>query len=134
MASIQRDNIPNDPQAWAINQVTKNPDYLWKDIIPNGEDQLKNYGDFFNERKILRKKYRFDPKNIKKKKLLKQKYGVDFFESLEIAVRHNATLNGELPVCHRFLHFGEIILLFPKRTICILLLLGHTIGKLLAPL
>ena len=73
LASIQRDNIPNDPQAWAINQVTKNPDYLWKDIIPNGEDQLKNYGDFFNERKILRKKYRFDPKKYKKEKIIKAK-------------------------------------------------------------
>ena len=56
-------DVPNDPQGWAINQVSKIPDYTWKGLIPNGSDQLKNYGSFiFNDRKILRKKYKNDPK------------------------------------------------------------------------
>ena len=100
-------DIPDDPQGWAINQVSIIPDYTWKGIIPSGSDQLKKYGNYiFHDRKVLRKKYKNDPKQYKhEKKISRRKYGVDYFESLEIAIRHDAALNGKLPVCHRFLHF-----------------------------
>ena len=101
------DDIPDDPLGWAIKQVSNIPDYTWKGNVPVGSDQLKIYGNFiFNDRKVLRKKYKADPKQYKhEKKVSKQKYGVDYFEPLEIAIRHDAALNGKLPVCHRFLHF-----------------------------
>ena len=99
--------IPNNPVEWAINQVSKKPDYTWKGNIPVGSDQLKTYGSYiFNDRKVLRKKYKDDPKQYKhEKKVSKRKYGYDYYEPLEIAIRHDAALNSKLPVCHRFLHF-----------------------------
>ncbi|MDA9170733.1 DUF1800 domain-containing protein [Alphaproteobacteria bacterium] len=98
---------PDNPVEWAINQITKKPDYTWQGEIPLGSDLLKIYGNFiYHDRKVLRKKFKSDPAGYKKaKNLSRYKFGEKYFENLEISIRHDAAINGKLPVCHRLLHF-----------------------------
>ena len=60
----------------------------------------------YKDRKVLRKKYKNDKKKYKaEKQKLRIKTGQHFYESNELAIRHNEAINGPSPVFERFWHF-----------------------------
>ena len=85
------DEIPNDPLKWATDQFNKVPKISWTGKIYTEKQQRKHYRDWvYNDRKVLRKKYKDDKTLYKvKKDQLRKDTGQKFWESLEISIRHN---------------------------------------------
>ena len=94
------EDIPSDPLNWALNQVGEIPDFSWKGKIYSEKELRKHYRDWvYGDRKVLRKKYK-DNKTLYKthKDILRHKTGQKFWESLDIAIRHNEGINSQSPV------------------------------------
>jgi len=98
---------PNDPLKWALEQIKTVPPITWKGEIPIGEEQLsKNAHYIYQNRKVLRPKYKNDPVAFKKaKKELQISSGFQYYEHLEYAIRHDTALNSKSPVYERLTHF-----------------------------
>jgi len=95
-----KEEVPSDPLNWALNQVNEIPDLSWQGKIYTEKELRKHYRDYvYNDRKVLRKKYKND-KNLYKtyKDLLRHETGQKFWESLEISIRHNEGINSQHPV------------------------------------
>ena len=95
--------VPADPIAWAEAQVTSVPPLVWPGKIPTGKELLDQRAIFvYNDRKVIRKKFKNDRKAYKEAKdLLRYQTGQKYYESLEIAIRHHTALNSEAPVFER---------------------------------
>ena len=94
------DIIPNDPLTWALNQFNEVPKISWTGKIYKEKELRKHYRNWvFNDRKVLRKKYK-DNKTLYKvhKDQLRKDTGQKFWESLEISIRHNEAINSQHPV------------------------------------
>ena len=94
------DKIPNDPLQWALNQFNEVPKISWTGKIYTEKELRKHYRDWvYNDRKVLRKKYK-DNKTLYKvqKDQLRKDTGQKFWESLEISIRHNEAINSQHPV------------------------------------
>ena len=94
------EKVPSDPLKWALNQVDEVPELSWNGKIYSEKELRKHYRDYiYNDRKVLRKKYK-DNKTLYKthKNILRQKTGQKFWESLELAIRHNEGINSQSPV------------------------------------
>ena len=82
------DKIPNDPLQWALNQFNEVPKISWTGKIYTEKELRKHYRDWvYNDRKVLRKKYK-DNKTLYKvqKDQLRKDTGQKFWESLEIKI------------------------------------------------
>ena len=63
------DQIPNDPLKWALDQFNEIPEVAWTGKIYTEKEQRKHYRDWvYNDRKVLRKKYKNDKTLYKVKK------------------------------------------------------------------
>ena len=94
------EEVPSDPLNWALNQVDEIPEFSWNGKIPTEKELRCHYRDWvYVDREVLRKKYK-DNKNLYKahKKKLRHDTGQYFWESLEIAIRHNEAINSKNPV------------------------------------
>ena len=94
------DIFPNDPLTWALNQFNEVPKISWTGKIYKEKELRKHYRNWvFNDRKVLRKKYK-DNKTLYKvhKDQLRKDTGQKFWESLEISIRHNEAINSQHPV------------------------------------
>ena len=94
------EKIPTDPLKWALAQLDDLPNLSWKGKIHSEKELRKHYRDWvYGDRKVLRKKYK-DNKTLYKthKDILRHKTGQKFWESLEIAIRHNEGINSSHPV------------------------------------
>ena len=94
------DIVPNDPLTWALNQFNEVPKISWTGKIYKEKELRKHYRNWvFNDRKVLRKKYK-DNKTLYKvhKDQLRKDTGQKFWESLEISIRHNEAINSQHPV------------------------------------
>ncbi len=94
------EKVPSDPLKWAINQVEEVPELSWNGKMYSEKELREHYRDWvYGDRKILRKKYK-DNKTLYKvhKNKLRHKTGQKFWESLEIAIRHNEGINSKTPV------------------------------------
>ena len=94
------EEVPSDPLNWALNQVDEIPEFSWKGKILTEKELRGHYRDWvYGDRKVLRKKYK-DNKNLYKthKDQLRHDTGQKFWESLDIAIRHNEGINGSSPV------------------------------------
>jgi uncharacterized protein (DUF1800 family) len=95
-----KDIVPNDPLTWALNQFNEVPKISWTGKIYREKELRKHYRNWvFNDRKVLRKKYK-DNKTLYKvhKDQLRKDTGQKFWESLEISIRHNEAINSQHPV------------------------------------
>ena len=96
----ENEEVPSDPLNWALNQVNDVPKLSWKGRL-NSEKELRLlYREWvYKDRKVLRKKYK-DNKRLYKieRDILRHETGQKFWESLEIAVRHNEAINSQSPV------------------------------------
>ncbi len=94
------EEVPSDPLNWALNQVDEIPEFSWKGKILTEKELRGYYRDWvYGDRKVLRKKYK-DNKTLYKthKDELRHKTGQKFWESLDIAIRHNEGINSKNPV------------------------------------
>ena len=94
------EEVPSDPLNWALNQVDEIPEFSWKGKILTEKELRGHYRDWvYGDRKVLRKKYK-DNKTLYKthKDELRHKTGQKFWESLDIAIRHNEGINSKNPV------------------------------------
>ena len=94
------EDVPSDPLNWALDQLNDIPDLSWKGKIYSEKELRKHYRDWvYNDRKVLRKKYK-DNKTLYKlnKDKLRHETGQKFWESLEISIRHNEGINSQHPV------------------------------------
>jgi len=101
------ENIPSDPLEWAQAQLSTVPEFSWKGNIPSEKEMRKKHGErIYQDRKVLRKKYKNDKTKYKaEKQKLRIRTGQHFYESNELAIRHNEAINGVSPVFERFWHF-----------------------------
>ncbi len=94
------EQVPSDPLNWALGQVNTVPVLTWKGKIFFEKELRSHYRDWvYGDRKVLRKKYK-DNKTLYKthKNFLRHKTGQKFWESLEIAIRHDEGINSNNPV------------------------------------
>ena len=94
------EEVPSDPLNWALNQVDEIPEFSWKGKILTEKELRGHYRDWvYGDRKVLRKKHK-DNKTLYKthKDELRHKTGQKFWESLDIAIRHNEGINSKNPV------------------------------------
>ncbi len=94
------EEVPNDPLNWALKQLDEVPKLSWQGDKYTEKELRGHYRDWvYNDRKVLRKKYK-DNKTLYKveKDKLRHKTGQKFWESLEIAIRHNEGINSQTPV------------------------------------
>ena len=94
------EDVPSDPLKWALKQVNEVPKFSWTGRLLTEKELRLLYGEYiYNDRKVLRKKYK-DNKTLYKfnTDLLTKKTGQKFWEPLEIAVRHNEAINSKSPV------------------------------------
>ena len=94
------DEVPNDPLKWATEQFNNVPKIIWTGKIYKEKELRKYYRDWvYNDRKVLRKKYKNDKTLYKvAKDQLRKDTGQKFWESLEISIRHNEAINSQHPV------------------------------------
>ncbi|MFL2821635.1 MAG: DUF1800 family protein [Alphaproteobacteria bacterium] len=101
------ESIPSDPLEWSISQIEKLPKLHWSGPIYSLKEMMEFHGKYnYQDRRVLRKKFKNSRKDYKRaKKLLKYQTGHYYFEPLWLYIRHNEAINGSSPVFQRFLHF-----------------------------
>lgn len=97
------DTVPEDPVAWADAQVETVPPLVWEGDIPTAEHLLDERAKFvYTDRRVIRKKFKGDRKAYREAKTrLRWETGQKYYESLDIAIRHNTALHSEAPVFER---------------------------------
>ena len=73
------EEVPSDPLNWALNQVNEIPDLSWQGKIYTEKELRKHYRDYvYNDRKVLRKKYKNDKNFIQNlQRLTKTRNGTE---------------------------------------------------------
>ena len=102
------EKIPSDPLVWATSQITdKIPEFSFKGKIYSEEDLRKHYREWvYQDRKVLRKKFKKDKMGYKAaKNLLRDNTGQKFWKNLEIAIRHKEATQGNHPVLAKLWYF-----------------------------
>ena len=103
------EEIPSDPLTWATSQITdKIPDLSWKGKIYTEEELRKKHLKKFiyTDRKVLRIKHKKDKHAYKEaKEKLRHETGKEFWENLEICIRHQEAMTGISPVLTRLWYF-----------------------------
>jgi uncharacterized protein (DUF1800 family) len=102
------EKIPSDPLVWATSQITdKIPEFSFKGKIYSEEELRKHYREYvYQDRKVLRKKFKKDKMGYKAaKNLLRDNTGQKFWKNLEIAIRHKEATQGNHPVLAKLWYF-----------------------------
>ena len=102
------EKIPSDPLIWATSQITdKIPEFSFKGKIYSEEELRKHYREWvYQDRKVLRKKFKKDKMGYKAaKNLLRDSTGQKFWKNLEIAIRHKEATQGNHPVLAKLWYF-----------------------------
>ena len=102
------EKIPSDPLVWATSQITdKIPKFSFKGKIYPEEELRKHYREWvYQDRKVLRKKFKKDKMGYKAaKNLLRDSTGQKFWKNLEIAIRHKEATQGNHPVLAKLWYF-----------------------------
>ena len=102
------EKIPSDPLVWATSQITdKIPEFSFKGKIYSEEELRKHYREYvYQDRKVLRKKFKKDKMGYKAaKNLLRDSTGQKFWKNLEIAIRHKEATQGNHPVLAKLWYF-----------------------------
>ena len=102
------EKTPSDPLVWATSQITdKIPEFSFEGKIYSEEELRKHYREWvYQDRKVLRKKFKKDKMGYKAaKNLLKDSTGQKFWKNLEIAIRHKEATQGNHPVLAKLWYF-----------------------------
>ena len=102
------EKIPPDPLNWATSQITdKIPNFSYTGKIYTEKELRKHYRKYiYQDRKVLRKKFKKDKKgyNTAKNKV-RDETGKKFWRNLEIAIRHKEATTGNSPVLAKLWYF-----------------------------
>ena len=102
------EKVPSDPLTWATSQITdKIPEFSFKGKIYSEKELRKHYREWvYNDRKILRKKFKKDKMGYKAaKNKLRADTGQKFWRNLELAIRQKEATKGEYPVLAKLWYF-----------------------------
>ena len=101
------ESIPPSPLDWAIDQIRNPEGYPWRGNIPSSNFMLERYSRWiYQDRKVLRKKFKRNRHAYKREKMrLRFETGEQYYENLELCIRHSAAIKGASPVFERFVHF-----------------------------
>ena len=102
------EKTPSDPLVWATSQITdKIPEFSFEGKIYSEEELRKHYREWvYQDRKVLRKKFKKDKMGYKAaKNLLRDNTGQKFWKNLEIAIRHKEATQGNHPVLAKLWYF-----------------------------
>ena len=102
------EKTPSDPLVWATSQITdKIPEFSFEGKIYSEEELRKHYREWvYQDRKVLRKKFKKDKMGYKAaKNLLRDSTGQKFWKNLEIAIRHKEATQGNHPVLAKLWYF-----------------------------
>ena len=99
-------DLPSDPLKWAQQQVENVPQISWPDKIPDQQELLDQFSNQRVGEELIREKYGDDPKAYEKaREDLNYATGHNFYENLELNIRHHAALHGKSPVFERLVWF-----------------------------
>ena len=102
------EKVPSDPLTWATSQISdKIPEFSFKGKIYSEKELRKHYREWvYQDRKVLRKKFKKDKMGYKAaKNLLRDSTGQKFWKNLEIAIRHKEATYGDHPVLAKLWYF-----------------------------
>ena len=98
--------VPEDPIAWAQKQVEVVPDLGWNGALLSENELLDKRAEYRRGEDEIRERFKNDRKGLKQaKRKLKYSSGEQYFEGLELNVRHYAARNSEAPVFERLWWF-----------------------------
>jgi uncharacterized protein (DUF1800 family) len=100
-----QEDIPADPLAWAVEQVTKIPPLIWPEKQYTVAEMLVFREQFLLAEKELEQTVRDQNLLRKEREKIYQKYGRHYFESYELAIRHHQAVASRDAVFDRFQHF-----------------------------
>ena len=102
------EKVPSDPLGWATSQIKETiPEFSFKGRIFSEKELRKHYREWvYQDRKVLRKKFKKDKMGYKAaKNLLRDSTGQKFWKNLEIAIRHKEATYGDHPVFAKLWYF-----------------------------
>ena len=86
-----RDEVPSEPVAWAQAQVESVPSIDWDGPIFSEKELLDKRADYRSGEDKIRERYKNDREGLKQAwKKLDHNTGKQFFEGLELNIRHHA--------------------------------------------
>ena len=99
------DVVPNDPLQWHLTSLMKFQNFHGQEKFILKKELRKHYRDWvYNDRKVLRKKYKKIIKLcIKLKRSIKKRYRTKILGVPEISIRHNEAINSQHPVFSKLL-------------------------------
>ena len=99
-------DVPSDPVAWAQAQVNSVPKLTWDGPLFSGKSLLDKRAEYRFGEDEIRECYKNDRQALKQaEKKLKYTTGQQYFESLELNIRHHAARNSGAPVFERLWWF-----------------------------
>ena len=102
------EQIPSDPLNWAQSQITDQiPEFAFKGKIYSEKELRKHYNKYvYQDRKVLRKKFKNDKDGYKREKnKLRHATGQKFWWNLELCIRHSEAIKSETPVLAKLWYF-----------------------------
>ena len=101
------DKIPNNPVAWAKDQMNTVPDLIWDGDIPTEKHLMDQYAKWVTtDRRVLREQYKGDREGYERAKdALRNQVGERYYENLELCIRHNTALKSGAPCFERLWFF-----------------------------
>ena len=83
------ESIPSNPLEWSISQIEKLPKLNWSGPIYSLKEMMEFHGKYnYQDRRVLRKKYKNSRKDYKRaRKLLQYQTGHYYFEPLWLYIR-----------------------------------------------
>ena len=100
------DEVPSDPVAWAQAQVESVPSIDWDGPIFSEKELLDKRADYRSGEDKIRERYKNDREGLKQAwRKLDHNTGKQFFEGLELNIRHHAARHSGSPVFERLWWF-----------------------------
>ena len=97
--------MPVNPLSWAQGQVHNTP-ITWEGLLPEQKELRINEKFHNDEEDKLRKKFKNDDNAFEEAiRTLNGKAGTNYYEALEINIRHHAAIHSGSPVFERLLWF-----------------------------
>ena len=100
------EEVPANPLSWAQGQVHNTPPLTWEGLLPEQKELRRNQKFHNDEEDKLEKKFKNDDNTFEEAiRNLSAKTGRDYYEALEINIRHHAAIHSGSPVFERLLWF-----------------------------
>lgn len=96
---------PTDYLAWSVAQISEVPPLIWPEKLYTVSEMLDIRAKFLRAERELEQTIRDKSELRKKRKVIYQQCGRNYFESYELAIRHYQAVASKNAVFERFQHF-----------------------------